>query len=201
MNSWETTQDQDAVGPTYIGRGIVESGQMRMPDVRTAVTGINETCVWERELARNSVVSQSRCVTVIMTVVMTVIVTMVMGMVVIMTAVTVIMAMMMVIGWRGRNVTPLSTKSGELQCPGEEHQRDQPRNIDRLLDEIADFQSEEVDPLPRRGDISPDQDRHGRQQDDADPAPASQQRPQSLPIHRTKPEGDPTDQGQPRPQQ
>ena len=120
---------------------------------------------------------------------------------VIVPTVAVIVTMVMIIGWWSGDVAPLRAEARQLKGAREEHQGDESRDVDCFLDEIADLEAKQIDPVARGGEISPDQDRHRGQQHDANPAPTGQQPPQALPIHGTQPEGDPAHQGEPRPQQ
>ena len=140
----------------------------------------------------------------IVAVVMRVIV--IMGMIVvvptvIVPTVAVIVTVVVIIGRRSGDVAPLRAEARQLQGTREEHQGDESRDVDGFLDEIADLEAKQIDPVARGGEISPDQDRHRGQQHDANPAPTGQQPPQALPIDGTQPEGDPAHQGEPRPQQ
>ena len=127
------------------------------------------------------------------------------GMIVVVAAmamiVTMVVAVMVIIGRRSGNLAPLGAKARQLQSSREEHQGDQPRDIHRFLNEIADLQPEQVDSVAGRRNIPPDQHRHRCQQHNANPAPAPEDASQPLPIDGTQPEGHPAHQGQPGPQQ
>ena len=59
----------------------------------------------------------------------------VVGVIVIVSTVIVTMTVVMIVGWGGGHVAPLRAEARQLQGTGEEHEGDQPRDIDGLLDE------------------------------------------------------------------
>lgn len=129
----------------------------------------------------------------------------IMRMIVIVTAmsviVTMVVAVVVIIGGRSRHFAPLRAEARQLQSPRQEHQGDQSGDIDGLLNEIADLETEQVGPVAGGREISPDQNGHRGEQYNANPASAGQHTPQPLPIDGTQPEGDPAHQRQPRAQQ
>ncbi len=116
-------------------------------------------------------------------------------------AVRIVTAVMVLFLARFLEVAPGTARAGKLHRSAQQHDANQGGDQHRLADEVPQRQADElVGAGGRRSDRPPDEHGQEPEQDDADPPPLQQDRPQLGPVHGKGPKGDPSDEGEQRQQ-
>src|SRR5690348_14741967 len=103
------------------------------------------------------------------------------GSVVVAMTVIIAVSVMLVVGRLCFESAPFAAEARQLQRTAEEHDANQRRHVDGLLNEIADVQPEDFRRLQTGGDRAPYQHGERTQQQNTGPAPLRQNHSQLLP--------------------